>query len=698
MKEYINKSKRFLAMLVASSMMLSGAAQVVEAAPKTNEEVIVEEVEIEEVEIEEVEIDEVEIDEEEEEEVKEEVVVEVENLLKDDNVHTISSSDMSVRVDTNFPRVIDYTMADGKIMHGQPLTLDTIIINDVNTTPQAITVETDGDNKIVYTIELENADENINAVLTAEFEVVDNTLAFRITEIKNRNEDQSVDENIIRTIEIPNHSLVSVRSGGGDAELMGAKMATNTVFSGDTKTVVDDKLTKFAEGYMYAFVSDDNLSAGLASNSQTSKHGDFNRVYAKATAHEGFNSVGLSSSEFIYYRDVAFDENTLDLPEVKVAITGDINGDKIVDWQDGAVAFRDIMYLPKGAEDVKDLVAYRIAMNFGSHAQNPFLMTLDNIKKVNVHTDGLGQSILLKGYGNEGHDSGHLNYKDIGRRMGGVDEFRDLLDQSVDYGASVGIHVNASETYPESPYFEEDRLRKDANGNYSYGWNWIDQGININAEYDLANGRRERFADLADVIGGKDNNLGWVYVDVWGNGQSGDNGSWTSHQLAKELHDQGWRVGGEWGYAFESNSTFQHWATDVNYGGHTLKGINSNVTRFIFNGYRDSWNANYTRNSGSSDNPLLGGYNMQDFEGWQGRNDYDSYMTNLFENNLSTKFVQHFDATRWIEGEPVTMPNPGGGTVRWTPEMEIHLEGDDGLGTLVIERKSNNYADNIEGY
>ena len=27
--------------------------------------------------------------------------------------------------------------------------------------------------------------------------------------------------------------------------------------------------------------------------------------------------------------------------------------------------------------------------------------------------------------------------------------------------------------------------------------------------------------------------------------------------------------------------------------------------------------------------PLLGGYNMKDFEGWQGRNDYDAYITNL---------------------------------------------------------------------
>ena len=29
-------------------------------------------------------------------------------------------------------------------------------------------------------------------------------------------------------------------------------------------------------------------------------------------------------------------------------------------------------------------------MNFGSQAQNPFLTTLDNVKKVALNTDGLG--------------------------------------------------------------------------------------------------------------------------------------------------------------------------------------------------------------------------------------------------------------------------------------------------------------------
>lgn len=104
-------------------------------------------------------------------------------------------------------------------------------------------------------------------------------------------------------------------------------------------------------------------------------------------------------------------------------------------------------------------VAMRIAMNFGSHAQNPFLTTLDNVKKVYLHTDGLGQNVLLKGYGSEGHDSGHLNYADIGRRIGGAEDMKILMAEGHKYGARFGIHVNVSETYPESKYFQPERLR-----------------------------------------------------------------------------------------------------------------------------------------------------------------------------------------------------------------------------------------------
>lgn len=46
-----------------------------------------------------------------------------------------------------------------------------------------------------------------------------------------------------------------------------------------------------------------------------------------------------------------------------------------------------------------------------------------------------------------------------------------------------------------------------------YGWNWLDQGFNIDADYDLIHGRKERFEALKQIVG---DDLDFIYVDVWG--------------------------------------------------------------------------------------------------------------------------------------------------------------------------------------
>ncbi len=53
-------------------------------------------------------------------------------------------------------------------------------------------------------------------------------------------------------------------------------------------------------------------------------------------------------------------------------------------------------------------------------------MTLDGIKKINLHTDGLANQSYLKGMVVKVTDSGHLNYADIGKRIGGVEDFKKL--------------------------------------------------------------------------------------------------------------------------------------------------------------------------------------------------------------------------------------------------------------------------------
>ena len=606
---------------------------------------------------------------------------------------TIQSKVLKAVIDQAFPRVKEYTL-NGHTLPGQVQQFNQVFINNHRITPE-VTYKKINETTAEYVMKLRDDAHLINAEMTVRLQVVDNQLHFDVTKIVNHNQvtpGQKIDDErkLLSTISFLGNALVSVSSDQAGAKFDGATMSNNTHVSGDDHIDVTNPMKDLAKGYMYGFVSTDKLAAGVWSNSQNSYGGgsnDWTRLTAYKETVGNANYVGIHSSEWQWekaYKGIVFPEYTKELPSAKVVITEDANADNKVDWQDGAIAYRSIMNNPQGWEKVKDITAYRIAMNFGSQAQNPFLMTLDGIKKINLHTDGLGQGVLLKGYGSEGHDSGHLNYADIGKRIGGVEDFKALIEKAKKYGAHLGIHVNASETYPESKYFNENILRKNPDGSYSYGWNWLDQGVNIDAAYDLAHGRLARWEELKNKLG---EGLDFIYVDVWGNGQSGDNGAWATHVLAKEINKQGWRFAIEWGHGGEYDSTFQHWAADLTYGGYTNKGINSAITRFIRNHQKDSWVGDYRSYGGAANYPLLGGYSMKDFEGWQGRSDYNGYVTNLFAHDVMTKYFQHFTVSKWENGTPVTMSD-NGSTYKWTPEMRVELVDADS-NKVVVTRKSN---------
>lgn len=632
----------------------------------------------------------------------------------------ISSKDMDVYVAKNFPSVVKYEMQGdnkGKTFYGQTKALDTIKINDVAIKLNKDDVKaTFADDKATYVIKLKaDGEKKVDAEITAELKVKKNEVHFDITKVKNNLLKEGVKEtkdNAIQTIEIPNHSLISVRSTQEGANLKGALMSSNTTISGDSYIEVNDSTPVKNQDYMYAFVSNNELSAGLWSNSENEgsakavgvSGGSHNtRVMSTVEKGNGYVSMGLGSTKWYYHRAVEsapkkkadgslykkeYVVEETEMPSMKVAIAGNINGDKNVDWQDGAVAFREIMHNPYKSEEVPELVAWRIAMNFGGQAQNPFLTTLDNVKRVAMHTDGLGQSVLLKGYGSEGHDSGHPDYADIGKRIGGAKDMNTLMEKGKKYGARFGIHVNAGEMYPEAKAFTDESVRRDDSGNLRYGWNWLDQGVGLDSVYDLGEGhRRQRFNDLNEKV----DNMDFVYVDIWGNRTGGSDDSWQTRKLSKEINDNGWRMATEWGSANEYDSTFQHWATDLTYGGFELKGENSEVMRFLRNHQKDSWVGDYPSYKGAAMAPLLGGYNMKDFEGWQGRNDYDAYIQNLYTHDLTTKFIQHFEIMDWEDGKTFTDTNPKGQSYTWTPETKITLKGD--MGTLVLERGSDNPTD-----
>src|SRR5699024_1893021 len=206
----------------------------------------------------------------------------------------------------------------------------------------------------------------------------------------------------------------------------------------------------------------------------------------------------------------------------------------------------------------------RIAMNFGSQAQQPFLKTLDNIKKVALATDGLGQAVILKGYGNEGHDSAHPDYGDVGERMGGEEDINLLIDEAHKLNTEIGVHINAQETYPEADAFNDDFIE----GPGSLGWGWIDQAYVIDKLKDLYSGTRQtRLDELDAAVPGLD----FVYLDVWYQDQ------WESNRIVEQFYNMDLRLATEFGTAMPNHATWTHWATDKNYGGKESKGSNSDL-------------------------------------------------------------------------------------------------------------------------
>ena len=83
---------------------------------------------------------------------------------------------------------------------------------------------------------------------------------------------------------------------------------------------------------------------------------------------------------------------------------------------------------------------------------------------------------------------------------------------------------------------------------------------------------------------------------------------------------------------------------------------------------------------------------MKDFEGWQGRNDYAAYIKNLYTHDVSTKFIQHFKVTRWVNNPLLTADNGNAAAVS-DPNTnngneQITLKDSNG-NVVVVSRGSN---------
>ncbi|MFB7951936.1 endo-alpha-N-acetylgalactosaminidase family protein [Streptomyces sp. NPDC056045] len=553
----------------------------------------------------------------------------------------IGSAQLSVAVADDFPRVLAYTdRASGNRLFGstQPVTAVTLNGTAHPVKLKGAPVLTASSARYTLTfadlpgVEIDASLSVSGRATTFEVTAVRDTEAFRVG-----------------TIDIPGHDLVSVGSTEPGAATAFTRLDNDSTKTADVfgRVTADTAADKAPVGASYAIVNTGALAAAVESNSSYDKPsgatgGDDARFWHQArTADDGGVRVGVWSGQWTYRGDGAPKPESGDaLPWAKVVVTPDANGDKAVDWQDGAVAFRSIGIEAPGGKDTPDRVVTHIPFNFASQATHPFLRTLDDVKRISLATDGLGQLAVLKGYASEGHDSAHPDYGgNYNERAGGLKDLNKLLKDGKKWGATFGVHVNATEAYAEADAFDEklvDRTKP--------GWNWLGQSYYIDQRRDINSGDlAERFQRLRDET---DRNLSLLYIDVY------YTHGWIADKTLRAVGKQGWNVATEWADKFERASLWSHWANDLDYGGATNKGLNSKIIRFIRNGEKDVWN----------NDPVLGQSAIEEFEGWTGETDWNAFHDNIWQRNLPAKYLQQQRITRW-DGNDVTLTGGVRGTV-----------------------------------
>lgn len=538
---------------------------------------------------------------------------------------TISSAGLEVSLSPDFPQVLGYRdLASGAVLGGQPDALTRVRVN--GTQRVATVTVTPGASSAAYRLSF---DDLPGVTVELSVSVAGHVLTWQVTKVT---DSETV---TVNTLDIPGLDLVSVSSAQDGASTAFTRIDTNSTRNADVIAPVTagDAVQATPVGAAYGIVSTAQLAASVETNGTYDKPSsaagttsDNGRLWHQVqAAADGSKRVGITPGQWTVRGEGAPAQS--ELPWAKVVVTADRNKDTKVDWQDGAIAFREIGYVPPGADEVRDRVVQRIPFNFSSLATHPFLRTLDDTKRLSLATDGLGQFALLKGYGSEGHDSAHPDYGgNYNERAGGLKDLNLLLAEGKKWGADFGVHVNATESYPEARAFSETLVDKSARG-----WNWLNQSYYINQRRDLNSGDLlKRTQQLRDETKG---NLDVLYWDVY------YTFGWIPDSMDAALREQGWQMGSEWAYAHERNNLWAHWAVDRNYGGVTNKGVNSTIVRFIRNAQKDVFNPH----------PVLGGSTIVEAEGWTGHNDWDALVRNVWVNQLPTKFLQHFDILKWTD-------------------------------------------------
>lgn len=513
------------------------------------------------------------------------------------------SDEMTVTLDTDFPRVIDYTLATGEMAYGQERPYYVVELNNERYTPE-VSSEIVG-NQAIYHMSVTNYDGKA-ATFDAIYTLDGNTLKFSIENVKD-------EDFYLYQINFPVHSLVSVRSTDAGATL--------TANSNDYNTTYDLTTAESANTYSsnsIVVMNTDEIAIGFNTATMSTLRGT-----AYQTMRSGeYTITGIWGNGYVYR---GLGDEILDLTWSKVALGTDMNSDGKVDFQDGAILTRDYC-APDGQEsNIQYSEAVMgslntIAMNVGSGAQYPFLRILDNVKKVSLGIDNFPQNIVVKGYNGQGHDSNNGDFAYYNEAAGGLDDFLTLIYEAQDYNTGIGVHINHTEVYPESSTYET------MNSGVG-GWAWYDSSTQVTRENDILAEENSMSERLAALIDDTNNMLSMIYVDVYFDNR------WPMYTIVNQINSAGIAVGTEYVNEMVGYSVWGH------HYDNTMADA-GNLTRFVYNQYADIFGSdNIFRDSGSR--------TYMGINGWQYSYYYDTTMEYFFTDVLPNRFLVQYPVMQY---------------------------------------------------
>ena len=514
---------------------------------------------------------------------------------------TIENDGLSVRVDSDFPRIADYTL-NGKTLNGSERRFNYVTINTVDY-PATATAEKSEDGKsITYHVVPDGIDVTFDVVFTVKEDQIVEML------IKNIEEPEGV---LVNSINLPDQPLISANSAQEGAVLNASWAEENSRKFQDLQENITEKNTSMTANRSVSIpiITANGLSASMLNNALLDGE-EF--VFRGFDLENGERSVGVWNQDFMY-RGVD-GEKILPFPSepdeeelyCRIAIAEDTNDDEVVNWQDGANALKQLTegLIPGGDTAARSF--FHVGYNFASGTQQPLLKVADNMKRLSNYLDGFSQQLVFKGYANEGHDSGHADYQDINKRAGGAEDMNVAIAEADKINSNIGIHINSQEAYPEAKMYNDhvmaDRL----------AWHWMDQSKVIRRYVDMLEGG---FDDRLNQLFAQTPDLDFVYIDCWGEDR------WGEKKLVSNLLNNGVELlGTENGPDLNRFGVWVHSAQN-----------DSDIAQFVYNTQRDVY---------PSSSIYWGGYSRSDsMMSWQHRNDINKLVEQFYTNQLPQKYL-----------------------------------------------------------